>query len=105
MYALAEEVLGRSTLASKSHLGGSMYPSPPSVFSQITANLPLLLVNIREYAKCFGPLQFQFIIQYFSHFLKIENGYSGNILRKKSAMKLCRALLFLFQVFRSFSCL
>ena len=37
---------------------------------------------------CIGGVQFQFITQYFSHFLTLENGYKGNISCKEFSMKL-----------------
>ena len=65
------------------------FTRPHLTYHTTNSNLPLLPVNIWEYVECFGTLHFPIDGQYFSPFVIIENGSSGNFSCKQFTMKLC----------------
>ena len=69
------------------------YIRPPLSSSYNDFNLPLSSANTFWCGECCGGVQIQLIIQYFSHYLKIGNGYSRNILHNKTVMELCSSRL------------
>ena len=66
-----------------------MYTRHHLTFLKLTFYLPLLSGKSLQCVEFYDGVEFQPMIQYFSHFLMIQNGYSRNILHKQSSIKLC----------------